>query len=168
MELYGAHMSVLLPLGRRVGRDEHPRRKHPDVRKLKSGARFLRHCLQGAHSEAPQETPTVIGLSGSNHAVPVVDETAAARTNHQVTNVVRAPHLWLRQWAKSAQVGLCGRRLRPANREVAPPCSSLAKRQSRCPPPRLVSWIVEGHGKKCMASHIWGQACQHSDSQELC
>lgn len=168
MELYGARMSVLLPSGRGIGRDEHSRRKHPDVRKLKSGARFVRHCLQGAHSEAPQETPTVIELSGPSHTVPVVGETAAARANHQVTNVVRAPHLWLRQWAKSAQVALCGCHSRPPNPEATPPCSSLAKRQSRCPPPRFVSWFCDGHKKKCMASHIYCQACQLMNAQEFC
>ncbi len=136
MELYGARMSVLLPSGCGIGRDENSRRKHPDVRKLKSGACFVRHCLQGAHSEAPQETPTVIGFSGPNHTVPVVGETAAARANHQVTHVVRAPHLWLRQRAKSAQVGL---------RDGAPRGPSPSRRRSPPLPTRAVPRIFEGH-----------------------
>lgn len=142
MELYGARMSVLWSFGRRIGRDEHPRRKHPDVRKLKSGPRLARHCLQGAHSEAPQEAPTVIGLPGPRHAVPVVGETPATGAYHQVTNVVREAHLWLRQRAESAQIGLCGRHLRPPHREA-----SLAKKQSRRPPACFVPWIFDGHAK---------------------
>ena len=103
--MISARIFVLLLRIRDVALDEGTRRENPDIRKLKSGARSARHRLQSAHSEAPQEAPTVIGLPGPRHAVPVVGETPAACTYQQVTNVVRAPHLWPRQGTEPARIG---------------------------------------------------------------
>ena len=143
-DLYGTCMWVLLPLGRRrVARDEHARREHPDVSKLKPAARGRRHRLQGAHSKAPQETPTVIGLPGAEHAVPLVGEALATHANHQVTNVERAADLRLRQRSEAAEISPRGRDWRPADREDARPRVPHAKRQSRTSPPPFVSGGVE-------------------------
>lgn len=102
--MYGACISVLLQRGCRVALDEDARHKYPDVGKLKSASRFRRQRLQGAHSEAAQETPTVIGLPGPGYAVPVVGETPAVRADHQMTNVMRAADLRVGQRAKSPQI----------------------------------------------------------------
>ena len=154
-DLYGACMWVLLPLGRsRIARDEHARREHPDVSKLKPAPRGRRHRLQGAQSKAPQETPTVIGLPGAAHAVPLVGEAPATHANYQVTNVVRAADLWLRQRTEAAEIAPRGRYGQPADREDARPRSSLAKRQFRTSPPPFVSGGVEWHRKRVWQANL--------------
>ena len=127
-------MWVLFPLGRCIACDEHSRREHSDVGKLKPAPRLARHRLQGAHSEAPQEATTVIGLSLPTHTVPLVGETPATLANHQVTHVVRVPQLWLWQWTERAQVARRSRHLQLPFRESAPP--------------RSVSWGFGWHGEK--------------------
>ena len=87
-----------------MGGDDRPRRKYPDVRKLKSRPRLRRDRLQGAHSETPQETPAVIGRPVPRHAVSVVGEAPAARAHYQVTNVMRAADFGGGQRPKSPQI----------------------------------------------------------------
>ena len=119
----GARIWILLPFSLRIPCDERPRREQANVRKLKAAALLPRHRLKGAHSEAAQEAPPVVGLSVPTHTVPLVGQTPAAAANYQVTHIVRAAQLWRRRGIEHAQIVSPARKVRAPHGSPRPPHS---------------------------------------------